>query len=100
MSEHSLEEVEGDIKKYLKVFAALLIFTVATVTASYLNFGVAVAVCVGLAIAIFKGTLVAGFFMHLFGEKKIIFLCLTIMVIFFFVLLFLPVLTWVGRVGT
>jgi cytochrome c oxidase subunit 4 len=99
MSEHSVEEINQHVKKYIKVFVALLILTGVTVAASYLNVTVAVAIGIGLLIALFKGTLVAGYFMHLFGEKKIIYWILLLMLIFFVVLLFLPVLTASHVVG-
>ena len=53
----------------------LLILTVLTVLASYVEFGgiVWLAVGVGLAIAAFKGYLVAANFMHLNDEKPIIY---------------------------
>lgn len=93
MSEHSVEEINQHVKKYLKVFVVLLICTGITVAASYLNVTVAVAIGIGLLIALFKGTLVAGYFMHLFGEKKTIYWILLLMLVLFFALMFLPVLT-------
>jgi cytochrome c oxidase subunit IV len=50
-------------------------------------------VMVALAIAIFKASLVALFFMHLISERHVIFIILAFTVGFFFVLLFLPILT-------
>jgi len=99
MAGHSVKEIDNDIKRYIKVFIALLVMTALTVAVSYLHVGVGMAVAIGMAIAITKGTLVAGFFMHLFGEKKIIFITLIFMAIFFFVLLLLPVLVSMDKVG-
>ena len=48
---------------------------------------------VALAIAIFKASLVALFFMHLISERQVIFVILAFTVAFFLVLLFLPILT-------
>lgn len=93
MSEHSVEEINQHVKKYIKVFVLLLIGTGITVAASYLNVTVAAAIGIGMLIALFKGTLVAGYFMHLFGEKKIIYWILLLMLVLFFVLMFLPILT-------
>jgi|APSaa5957512535_1039671.scaffolds.fasta_scaffold266851_1 cytochrome c oxidase subunit IV len=93
MSGHSVEEINNDVKKYIKVFIALLVLTGVTVAVSYINTTVAIALFIGLSIALTKGTLVAGFFMHLFGETKLIFWILFFMLIFFLVLMFLPVLT-------
>ena len=61
------------ISNYRKIFVYLLIGTVLTVTASYLEFNVqnsiAGAVFVGLTIATVKGYLVAANFMHLNSEN-------------------------------
>ena len=46
-----------------------------------------------LFIATIKGALVAGYFMHLLSEKKLIIAVLALTVAFFVVLLALPVLT-------
>ena len=51
------------------------------------------AVAVALFIATIKGALVAGYFMHLLSEKKLIIAVLALTVAFFVVLLALPVLT-------
>jgi cytochrome c oxidase subunit IV len=42
---------------------------------------------------VIKGSLVAGFFMHLISEKKLIYAVLALTVAFFIVLLFVPVIT-------
>jgi len=51
------------------------------------------AVTIALFVAIVKGSLVAGYFMHLVSEKKLIYAVLALTVAFFVVLLALPVLT-------
>ena len=51
------------------------------------------AVAVALFIATVKGALVAGYFMHLVSEKKLIYAVLALTVVFFVVLLALPVVT-------
>ena len=52
-----------------------------------------VAVTVALIVASIKGTLVAGYFMHLIDEKKLIYAVLALTVVFFIVLMALPVIT-------
>ena len=54
-------DMNHHIKVYRNVFIVLLVFTVLTVSASYFDFGgiVWLSVFVGLAIASFKGYLVA-----------------------------------------
>jgi caa(3)-type oxidase subunit IV len=51
------------------------------------------AVTVALFVAIVKGSRVAGYFMHLVSEKKLIYAVLELTIVFFAVLLALPVLT-------
>jgi len=90
LSSHNLEHHKS---VYLKVLVALSVLTVITVGASYIDFGsVAIALVVGLAIAFFKGFLVAGNFMHLFNEVKPIYWILMLTVVFFLVLFFIPTL--------
>jgi len=79
---HALNEdphhVHGGPKVYAAVLGALLVFTVITVAASYINFGGMTNVIVALVIASIKGSLVALFFMHLRWDKPmsaIIFCC-------------------------
>ena len=84
------------ISNYRKVLILLLIGTVLTVGASYLEFNVpnsiAGAIFVGLTIASIKGYLVAANFMHLNSEKKIIYWILLLTVFFLVLLLFIPLL--------
>lgn len=77
------EEVRKHVRVYLIVFAALATLTVVTVAVSYLHLPIVPALLVGLFIATVKGSLVAGYFMHLVSEKKVIFLILLITVVFF-----------------
>ena len=55
------------------VFGALLVLTIATVGVSYLRLPETPAVIVGISIALVKATLVAMFFMHLKGEKPMVY---------------------------
>jgi caa(3)-type oxidase subunit IV len=48
---------------------------------------------VALLVATIKGSLVACYFMHLISEKKLIYAVLVLTVVFFAVLLALPVVT-------
>ncbi len=91
---HSAEEVRKHVKVYLTVFAALSVLTVVTVGVSYLQIrSVAMTILIALFIATIKGSLVAGYFMHLVSEKQIIFWVLALTAVFFIVLMLLPVLT-------
>ena len=86
-------EIDRQVRGYMVVFVALIALTAITVGVSYLHLEVRHAVMVALAIAIFKASLVALFFMHLISERHVIFVILAFTVGFFLVLLFLPILT-------
>jgi len=87
---HSLSEdphhEHGGPKIYAAVLGGLLVLTIITVAASYVNFGTG-NVIVALLIASIKGSLVALFFMHLRWDKPMsaIIFCVSL----FFLALFL-----------
>jgi cytochrome c oxidase subunit 4 len=91
MSDHA--EVAKNVRKYMTIGGALLVFTVITVAASYLNLSVLPAVIVALIIASMKGSMVASVFMHLSHEKPWIYGALLLTVVFFIVLIFIPLAT-------
>ena len=76
MMEHAHAHTEvshaPNVKRYLAVFAALMVLTVVTVLVSYWHLPLAAAILLGLAIATFKAGLVAYYFMHLKGEHTLI----------------------------
>jgi cytochrome c oxidase subunit 4 len=100
-SDHDVDSVTGDhavdidrhVRVYITVFVTLMVLTIVTVAISRLHLSVPIAVTVALLVAIIKGSLVAGYFMHLVSEKKLIYAVLALTVAFFVVLLALPVLT-------
>ena len=91
MSEHV--DIDKQVRVYFLVFGALMVGTLATVGAYYLEVSVPVALTIGLFIATAKASLVACFFMHLIDEKKIIYWALALTVAFFVALMALPILT-------
>lgn len=93
MSTASAEEVRKHVRVYLTVFAALAFLTIVTVVVSYFHLPVRLAVVVALIIASVKGSLVAGYFMHLISEEKIIYWVLGLTGAFFIALMLLPVFT-------
>lgn len=93
MSASDLEAVKKHTRTYINVFVALMVLTVLTVAVSYFHMPVLAAVVVALIIASFKGSLVAAFFMHLAHERKPIYWLLLLTVVFFFALMFIPLLT-------
>ena len=94
------EDIKHHIKIYWSVFIGLLILTVFTVGASYIHFPYAwLGLLVGLLIACAKGFLVASQFMHLNNEKTWIYGTLILTVVFFFVLLFMPLMWDTNSIG-
>ena len=91
-------EVKKAVRSYITVFAMLMVFTVITVAAASIQFTVPVAITVALIIATMKGSMVAGVFMHLSHEKQAIYGTLLLTLIFFIVLLFIPLLAVLDRV--
>jgi len=90
--DHSVD-IDKHVRVYITVFVALMILTVVTVAISRLHLSVPLAVTVALFVAIIKGGLVAGYFMHLVSEKKLIYAVLVLTVAFFIALMALPILT-------
>jgi caa(3)-type oxidase subunit IV len=92
MTAQAQEEFTHHVRRYLYVFYALLFGTLITVGASYIPFGNHhVNIAVALVIACGKAFLVAGFFMHLISERKMIYGLLIFTVCFFLGLMFLTV---------
>lgn len=77
MSEHieSMPEAAHgpNVRAYMTVFGILLFLTIVTVLVSYWHLPIVMAVAVALAIATLKSALVAAIFMHLKGERVIIY---------------------------
>jgi cytochrome c oxidase subunit 4 len=67
------DDVRGHVRTYVRVFVALAVGTVVTVLASNLHLGIILGILVALVIATAKGSLVAGFFMHLAAERRAIY---------------------------
>jgi cytochrome c oxidase subunit 4 len=86
-------QIHKSIRGYIAVFVMLMVFTVITVAVARLSFAVPMAIAVALVIAGMKGAMVAGVFMHLSNEKRWVYGTLLLTVVFFAVLLLLPVIT-------
>src|SRR6516164_3991475 len=94
------EAVRKSIRSYGIIGGLLLLFTAITVAANQVHLAVPVAITVALIIAATKGSMVAAVFMHLSHEKKWIYGALLLTVVFFVVLLFVPLLTVSDTIGT
>jgi cytochrome c oxidase subunit 4 len=88
---NSPEHIKKEIRVYLLVFAALAVLTAITVWLCFgLHMPVKMAILIALIVASIKGFLVAGFFMHLLSERKLIYAILGLTVFFFAVLMWGP----------
>lgn len=90
---HDPADIDKHVRVYIIVFVALLALTLVTVAVSYLDFSTPTAIAVAVFIATVKGSLVAGYFMHLISEKRLVVAVLVLTAFFFIALLALPVLT-------
>lgn len=86
-------DLDRQVRVYILVFVTLLALTMVTVAVSRLHLPVAGAVAVALVVASIKGGLVAGYFMHLVSERKLIYWVLGFTVAFFLAVLLLPLWT-------
>ena len=85
MSAHGEEfNFKHHIRVYFVIFGSLAVLTALTVLVSYMHVATRLAVIVALTIATIKASLVAGYFMHLIDEKKIIYSILALTILFFF----------------
>jgi caa(3)-type oxidase subunit IV len=89
---HAHDSFAHHVRRYLFVFYALLFGTIVTVAASYIPFGHrGINIGVALFIACGKAFLVAGYFMHLISERKMIYGIMAFTAFFFVGLMFLTV---------
>ncbi len=98
-SDHSGDVGKG-VRRYWMIGAGLYVFTVITVAVNQVHLAIPLAVTVALIIACLKGGMVASVFMHLSHEKAWIYGALLLTVVFFVVLLALPILTTGDTYGT
>ena len=94
------KNIKEEINQYIKIFIALGVLTVITVGIAYIEVGkMWIAVLLAMIVATMKGTLLAGFFMHLFHEKKIIYLFLGITLVLLCALFFITFGSVYNQVG-
>lgn len=85
-------DISKHVRGYLIIGATLLIGTVITVLASYVDLGHHhLNIGLALVIATFKASLVALFFMHLISERTMIYTVLAFTAFFFVGLMFLTI---------
>lgn len=82
MSDHS-DDISKHVRGYLIIGGVLIIGTVLTVLASYIDLGHHWNIVLALVIATTKASLVALYFMHLISEKQLIYTVLGFTTFFF-----------------
>jgi caa(3)-type oxidase subunit IV len=92
--------IQKSVRGYLKIGAALLVFTAITVGASYLNLAIPAAITLAMIIAATKGSMVASVFMHLSHERKWIYGSLLLTILGFIILMLVPMFTVMDTIGT
>ena len=93
MNEAETREFKQHIRKYVLVFVALGILTFVTVAISYLDVSVGTAIVLAMIVASVKAGLVAGSFMHVASEERVIHWLLGVSAAFLFFLFLLPLVT-------
>ena len=90
MSDHA-DDVSKHIRGYLIIGGTLLLGTILTVLASYVDIGQGWNITLALVIATVKASLVALFFMHLISEKQMIYTVLAFTACFFVSLMLITI---------
>ncbi len=96
-SESEAARVREHLRLYVMVFVALAVLTVVTVAISYLDLPTGVAISLAMVVATVKASLVAGYFMHLVSEEKVILYLLVLIAAFLVFLFALPLGTETGN---
>ena len=97
ISESEAARVREHLRVYVMVFVALAVLTVVTVAISYLQLPTGLAIAVAMVVATVKASLVAGYFMHLLSEEKVILYLLVLCAAFLLFLFALPLGTETGN---
>jgi cytochrome c oxidase subunit 4 len=90
MSDHSTD-ISKHVRGYMIVGGTLLVGTILTVLASYVDLGHHWNIVLALVIATVKASLVALFFMHLISERQMIYIVLAFTAFFLIGLMFLTI---------
>ena len=92
-------DIAKQVKLYQIIGAILIAGTIITVMASNVHLGVILGIVVAIIIATVKGTLVAGYFMHLFAEKRLIYGVLALTAVFIVVMIGLLLFSYGDQQG-
>ena len=97
MNETEIQDFKQHIRRYLLVFVALGVLTVVTVAISYLDLSTGFAIALAMVVATIKAAMVAGSFMHLASEEKVIHWLLLLSAAFLLFLFVLPLVTEISN---
>lgn len=97
MNELSSQEIKQEVRKHLLIYGLLLFLTAINFIVSKLALLGEQTVFIVLSVAFAQGVLIAGYFMHLISEKRLIRFVLILTFIFFLGLLLLPVMQFWGE---
>ena len=97
MAASDVEHIKQHVRVYVTVFLALMVLTGVTVAISYLRLPTVYAITLAMIVATVKAGLVAGYFMHLISEQKVILWVLLLCVAFLVFLFVLPLSTQIGN---
>jgi caa(3)-type oxidase subunit IV len=92
--------IQKSVRMYRNIGLMLLVFTVITVAASYIDLAVPAAITLAMIIAAMKGSMVAAIFMHLSYERKWIYGSLLLTLVGFLILMLVPMFTIMDSIGT
>jgi len=86
--EQDLQDVKRHVQQHIIIAIAVAVGTLTTLWTSQTNFGsFSLNVAITLGIAAVQAFMVAGFFMHLLSEKKMIYCFLVFTAVFFVVMI-------------
>ena len=89
-------DVRQQVRKHVRIFLALIVFTFVTVGASYLQIqSTSATIAIALVVAFVEAFLVAGHMMHIISERRVVHIVLVFTVIFFAALMYL--ILWATR---
>lgn len=95
MSRHHYDPA-ATIRAYLAVFGALMVFTILTVVAAFIDMG-AMNDVVALSIAVAKAAMVMAIFMHVRGNSHLVYLCIGSGVFFTLIMFYFPMVDLLSR---
>ena len=92
-------DIPSQVRIYKIVGAVLIVGTMITVMAANVHLGIILGIIVAIMIATIKGTLVAGYFMHLFAERRLIYGILALTAVFIVVMIGLLLFSYGDQQG-